>query len=314
MPQIIKVNILTEFRPISISDKDIIVPRLKAENSRSADYNFGNLLMWDSRFRKYIAIFEDRLIIDIQSSRCPKLECPYFVFPAGSGDLRPTIDFMKEYSVSKGCNFIIRAITEEQRAFLESEYPGRFEFAEKRNTFDYIYLAEKLSTFSGKKLHSKRNFCNRFEKNYNWDFVRLTPDLIPGCMELYDKWRTDADESADGITDEYNAITVGFQNWDALGLEGGVLRADGQIIGFTVGELISSDTFDVHFEKALNSIPGAYAMVCREFAKQIMNDHPEVVYINREDDMGQENLRKSKMSYYPEYLLKKYVAKEKKWK
>jgi hypothetical protein len=305
------VNILTEFRAISISDKDILIPRLRAENSRSADYNFGNLLMWDSRYQKRIAVFDKRLIIDIQNSRCPNLECPYFVFPAGSGDIKPAIEFMKEYSIRKGCKFTIRAITDEQRALLESEFPGRFEFTEVRKTFDYIYLAEKLSTFSGKKLHSKRNFCNRFEKTYSWDFLKLTPELIPGCMELYEKWLAEADESEDGISDEYNAITVGFENWDALGLEGGVLRIDGQIIGFTVGERNSSDTFNTHFEKALISIPGAYAMVCREFAKQIIEDHPDVVYINREDDMGQENLRKSKMSYYPEFLLKKYLAKEK---
>jgi hypothetical protein len=302
---------MIEFRPISISDKDVIVKRLRAENSRSADYNFGNLIMWDSRFRKHIAVVEDRLIIDIRNSRCPRLECPYYVFPVGSGALRPAIDFMKGYADQKGCSFSMRGVTEAQRALLETEFPGRFTFSETRNLFDYIYLAEKLSTYAGKKLHAKRNFCNRFEKNYNWDFVRLTPDLIPGCLELFDQWRMDADISADSVSDEYNAITIGFHNWDALELEGGVLRVDGEIIGFTVGERASSDTFDVHFEKALTSYSGAYAMVCREFAKQIIHDHPDVVYINREDDMGLENLRKAKLGYYPEYLLKKYTAKEK---
>lgn len=305
------VKTLTEFHPISISDKDIIIPRLRAENSRSSDYNFGNLIMWDSRFQKHIAVFEDRLIIDIRKARCPKLECPYFVFPVGSGALRPAIDFMKEYSVQKGCNFSIRGITDEQRALLENELPGRFEFHEKRNSFDYIYLAEKLSTFSGKKLHSKRNFCNRFEKTYSWDFVRLTPELIPGCLELYHKWLSDMDMSADGVKDEFNAINTGFENWDALDLEGGVLRVEGGIVGFTVGERASDDTYNVHFEKALNSHPGAYPMVCREFARQIMSDHPDIVYLNREDDMGHENLRKAKMDYYPEFLLKKYLAREK---
>lgn len=307
----IKVKILTEFRPISIADKDIIVSRLRAENIRSSDYSFANMIMWDSRFQKHIAVFEDRLIIDIRVSSCPSVECPYFAFPAGSGALKPAIDFMKEYSVQKGCAFSLRGITEDQRILLENEFPGRFEFTEKRNAFDYIYLAEKLSTFAGKKLHSKRNFCNRFEKTYNWDFVRLTPDMIPDCMVLYENWLDGIDKSLDGVKDEYKAITVGFENWEALELEGGMLRVDGQIIGFTVGERISTDTFDVHFEKALNSYSGAYPMLCREFAKQIIGDRPEIVYINREDDMGQENLRKSKLSYYPEYLLKKYVVKEK---
>ncbi|MGI6072255.1 MAG: DUF2156 domain-containing protein [Lachnospiraceae bacterium] len=302
---------MTEFHPISISDKDIIVTRLRAENSRSADYNFGNLIMWDSRFRKQIAVVGDRLIIDIRNSSCPRLECPYFVFPVGSGDLKPAIAFMKEYAAQRNCPLSIRGITEEQRTLLESEFPARFEFSETRDLFDYIYLAEKLSTFAGRKLHAKRNFCNRFERTYNWDFIRLTPELVPDCLELFDKWRIDVDMSVDGALDEYNAITAGFKHWDILELEGGVLRIDGQIIGFTVGERTSDDTFIVHFEKALSVHPGAYPMICREFAKQIVHDYPDIVYINREDDMGQENLRKAKLGYYPEYLLKKYLAKEK---
>ena len=79
--------------------------------------------------------------------------------------------------------------------------------------------------------------------------------------------------------------------------------------GFTVGEVISSDTFDVHFEKAYASIPGAYPMVCREFARQILADHTDIVYLNREDDMGHENLRSAKLEYRPEFLLRKYTSK-----
>ena len=99
-----------------------------------------------------------------------------------------------------------------------------------------------------------------------------------------------------------------FMRYDALGLEGGALFAEGRLIGFTIGEVISSDTFDVHFEKAYASIPGAYPMVCREFARQIMADHPNIVYLNREDDMGSEGLRRAKESYQPTVLLEKYVA------
>ncbi len=301
---------MVEFRPISIADKEEIVKRLRAENARSADYNFGNLFMWDSWYNKHVAFAGDRLIIEMRSSKCQIHECPYYLFPAGSGPLAHAIDCMKEYSVERGCDFVLRGITEEQRALLESEFPGRFAFSETRDSFDYIYLAEKISTFAGQKFHGKRNFCNRFQKNYNWDFVKLTPELIPGCMELFDKWTQNIGEAADGMSDEYKAITKGFENWDALDLEGGVLRVEGEIIGFAVGERASSDTFDVHFEKALNEYSGAYPMVCREFARQIMRDHPDVVYINREDDMGHENLRKAKMDCYPEYLLKKYKARE----
>ena len=128
-------------------------------------------------------------------------------------------------------------------------------------------------------------------------------------MEMLGFWQREFDVPPDGLEEEHGAIIRAFMRWEALGLEGGVLFADGQCVGFTVGEKISSDTFDVHFEKAYASIPGAYPMVCREFARQIMSDHPEIVYLNREDDMGHENLRSAKLEYRPEFMLRKYTAR-----
>ena len=183
-------------------------------------------------------------------------------------------------------------------------------FTPDRDNFDYLYLAEKLSTMGGKKLHGKRNFCNRFEKSHSWEFRRLTRDLIPTCMEMLGKWQDEFEVPPEGLDEEHGAIIRAFMRYDALGLEGGVLFAEGQAVGFTIGEVISSDTFDVHFEKAFASIPGAYPMVCREFTRQILSDHPNIVYLNREDDMGQANLREAKLEFAPEMLLAKYTALE----
>ena len=127
-------------------------------------------------------------------------------------------------------------------------------------------------------------------------------------MEMLGFWQREFDVPPDGLEEEHGAIIRALMRWEALNLEGGVLFADGHCVGFTVGEKISSDTFDVHFEKAYASIPGAYPMVCREFARQIMSDHPEIVYLNREDDMGHENLRSAKLEYHPEFLLRKHTA------
>ena len=162
----------------------------------------------------------------------------------------------------------------------------------------------------GKKLHGKRNFCNRFEKTHSWEFRRLTRGLIPACMEMLGQWQAEFDTPPDGLEEEHGAIIRAFMRYDALGLEGGALFAEGRLIGFTIGEVISSDTFDVHFEKAFASIPGAYPMVCREFTRQLLADHPQLVYLNREDDMGQDNLREAKLEYAPELLLAKYTAVE----
>ena len=298
---------MLHFRKLSIADKAWAEPFIRAENSRSADYNFGNIYMWDGAFRQHLASVDGRLLTKLRYE-----DMPFFAFPIGSGDLKPAIDALTEFAAHRGYPLAIRGVTEEHRALLESAYPGRFCFAEDRDCFDYIYSIEKLSAFSGKKLHGKRNFCNRFEKEHSWEFRRLTPELMPWCMGMLGAWQGSYEAPPEGLDDEHAAIVRGFMRWRKLGLEGGVLFADGKIAGFTVGEVISSDTFDVHFEKAFASMPGAYPMVCREFSRQIMSDHPEIVYLNREDDMGHENLRSAKQEYYPEFLLTKYTAREKK--
>ena len=295
---------MVQFHRVTIGDKPFVDKFVFVENSRSADFNFGNIYLWDTAYFQFLSCVGDRLLTKLKYE-----ELPFFAFPIGSGDLRPAIEAMEEYVAHEGYQLRLRGVTDEHRELLEGAYPGLFSFEEDRACFDYIYLAEKLATFSGKKLHGKRNFCNRFEKEHKWEFRRLTRSLFPTCMEMLGFWQREFDTPPDGLEEEHGAIIRALMRWDALGLEGGVLFADDMCVGFTVGEKISGDTFDVHFEKAYADIPGAYPMVCREFARQILSDHPEVVYINREDDMGHENLRSAKLEYYPEFLLRKYTAR-----
>ena len=295
---------MLNFHRVSITDKPFVDPFTLAEDSRSADFNFGNIYMWDTVYRQFISSVDGRLLTELKYD-----EKPFFAFPIGSGGVQPAVEAMAERARMEGWPLRVRGVTEEHRGLLEAAYPGRFEFAEDRDCFDYIYLAEKLASFSGKKLHAKRNFCNRFEKEHDWEFRPLTRELFPTCMEMLGFWQREFEEPPEGLEEEHGAIIRALMRWETLGLEGGALFADGMCVGFTIGEQISSDTFDVHFEKAYAGIPGAYPMVCREFARQVLDAHPGIVYLNREDDMGRENLRSAKQSYYPEFLLKKYTAR-----
>ena len=137
----------------------------------------------------------------------------------------------------------------------------------------------------------------------------LTRELIPGCLDMLDVWSEENAERLDkSIVYEHTAIVRAFAAFEKLGLEGGVLYANDRIVGFTLGELACEDTFDVHFEKAEGALNGAYPMTCRELTRMLMAKYPSLRYINREDDMGIEALRRSKESYKPAYLLKKYTA------
>lgn len=295
---------MVQFKTVTLCDKEWVDRIVFSENSPSADYNFGNIYIWDKHFRQLISRCGGRMLTKLRYEGHPS-----FVFPIGTGPLRPAIEALREFAAFKGYPFRLHGVTEAHRTLLEEEYSGCFEYTEDINCEDYIYSAEKLATYSGKALHGKKNHCNRFEAENDWQFVPLTRELIPGCLDMLDVWSEENSDRLDSsISYEHDAIIRAFAAYERLVLEGGVLLSAGKIIGFTVGEMTSSDTVDVHFEKAEGSINGAYPMVCREFTRMMMKNHPELRYVNREDDMGLEALRFSKQSYKPEYLLKKYTA------
>lgn len=295
---------MLEFKPIELSDKPKMDEAMWAENSRSADFNFANIYMWDKTFKQALAYSGNRAVVKPMYT-----EKPFFVFPIGSGDLKSSIDALHEYAEENGFPFCIRGVTRENVERLDALFPGKFRYTDDRAYYDYIYSADKLATLAGKKLHSKRNHINRFIESNDWRFEPLTTKLIPECKAMLEKWESENGASADAsLSSEHTAIYRAFQNYVYLGLEGGVLRAGGKIIAFAAGEKISSDTYNIHFEKAYAEIQGAYPMINREFARHILGTHPEIAYINREDDMGKENLRKAKLSYYPEFLVEKHTA------
>ena len=296
---------MTEFKTLTLRDKVWVDELVMKENSPNADYNFANMYVWDTSYRQLIARVGDRVLSQLYYDGSPA-----FIFPVGSGPLRPAIEAIREYARLNCLPIIIRGLTEKHMEMLQNEYPCCFEYQEDVNYADYIYLAEKLATYSGKKLHAKRNHCNRFEAEHNWEFLPLTRELIPECMIMLDEWNEEnADRLEKSIRYERNAMNRAFAAFEPLGLEGGVLMSEGKVLGFTIGQMTSPDTLVVHFEKAYPDIQGAYPMVCREFAKQSMQRHPGLVYINREDDMGLESLRLSKMSYRPEFKLRKFTAR-----
>ena len=298
---------MLSFKTVTLCDKGWVDEIVRAENSRSADYNFGNIYIWDKYYRQLICRFEGRMLTKLRYEGRPA-----FVFPIGAGPLRPAIEALRDFADSRGYPLVIRGITSEHRAALEAEFPGRFSFEPETRNFDYLYRAEKLATYAGKALHGKKNHCNRFEAENDWRFVPLTRELIPGCLDMLVEWNEENRERLDpSISYEHDALIRAFAAYERLGLEGGVLYANGKIVGFTLGEMASEDTFDVHFEKAEGTINGAYPMVCRELTRMLMAKYPRLAYINREDDMGLESLRQSKLSYKPEYLLEKYIARVK---
>ena len=203
---------------------------------------------------------------------------------------------------------VFRGVFKEKRELLEQEFPGMFEFKEKRSEWDYLYSANLLATLPGKKFHGKRNHIARFQDGDNWSYEAITQENIPACLEMYQDWLQENEERLDdSIVMEKKIVQETFQYFEELSLEGGLLRKDGRVIAFTVGEPLTSDTYIVHLEITFSSIHGAYPMINQQFVIHNMQGYQ---YVNREDDLGIEGLRKAKLSYQPEILLEKYVAKK----
>ena len=295
---------MLDFREIQLSDKPWIESLLCKERVRSADYSFSNMYLWCKSFKLRVSEMNGRLAATYGCGNTFR-----YSYPVGSGPLAPAIELLREDAALRGRPFHLSGLTKEMLPALQSLYPDSFDLAEDRAYFDYVYSAEKLSLLAGKKLHSKRNHINRFTQEYNWSFEPMTEDNLSECAAMNEKWLELAAEERDmSFADEHAAIGAAFRNFSALGLEGGILRVDGDVIAFAIGDKLCGDTYDIHFEKAIHTIEGAYTMINREFARYITQKHPDVLYINREDDIGLENLRKSKMSYYPDFLVEKYTA------
>lgn len=291
------------FHPLTMADKQWIDSITLAENSRSADFAFGNMFLWDEKYKQFVCRHGNRVVTLVCAG-----DTPFFPFPIGSGALTATIEAMAEHARFYGFPFLLHGVEEHHKAELEKLFPGRFEFKHERDYDDYLYLAEKLSSLSGKKLHGKRNHINRFESAYNWAFRPLEKSLFSQCLEVLEQWQAEVEQGTELIADECRAITRAFENFEDLGLIGGALFVEESLAAFTIGERISSDTFNVHFEKARSHIDGAYPMINREFVRHVLQLIPELKYINREDDMGLENIRRAKKSYYPDMMVEKYSA------
>ena len=292
---------MSQFQPIGLNHKPLFDEVRRSERSESSSDSFGNVFLWDILCRRNAARLGDRLGVEYL---CPR--GTFYAYPLGKGDLAEAIRALDERAAEQGVPLTLHGVTAEQRRALEAAVPGGFAFEEDRDNFDYIYSMDAMTTLAGKKLHGKRNFCNRFEAAHDWRFVPLSPANFDDCRALLREW---CEEKGETNEEEIQAIETVFRCWDALGFSGGVLYAEDRPVAFTIGERLTDDSMDVHFEKARDDVPGAYPMVAREYARHLREVMPEIRWLNREEDMGIPNLRKAKEEWYPDHMLEKFTAR-----
>lgn len=232
-----------------------------------------------------------------------------YLKPLGGVDVKEGIAFIMDDHKQFDSLFQIRGLTQDMIDEIEEAMPGMFEYKLNRSVSDYIYTTEKLIHLKGKKLQSKRNHINRFNRENDWKYKTLTgnPELVKECKMMLDKWMEMNMEEKDPslVYDDY-ATTLMLENFEYLNLRGGLLCVDNEIAAFSIGEPLTEDTVVVHVEKAFTTIHGAYNMINQQFVE---NEAAGFMYVNREEDMGIDNLRQAKLSYQPDIILEKYNAR-----
>lgn len=285
---------MLEFRPVLLSDKKWADELLALSDFRGCEYTFGNNFCWQNIYDIKICRYKDFYLLKNSNG---------FFFPAGKGDIAEVISEMGNYCKNEGIPFVFTTMNKLSMLELKEMYGSRAEVSTNPDYYDYIYSYEDLTELKGKKYHAKRNHIARFSDN-NWSFEEIDSSNIAECMEMNDEWcrRNNCMGNADKA-EEICAVRVGLQNFEALGYKGGLIRVNGQIQAFSFGEQANSDTFVVHVEKAFTDFQGAYPMINRQF---LLNCVHNAKYVNREEDMGEENLRKAKQSYYPCFMEEKF--------
>lgn len=293
---------MLNFRELSLSDRERIHSTFYRAAQHGSEFSFANLFFWGEQ---KVAFLGDAPVF---LSRFGE----HYTYPLPFFDLS-LLPALREDAHERGIPFRLFGLTAQELEALNALYPQQFCAHPVRDSFDYVYDIDRLCDLHGKKLQAKRNHCNRFEEAYpDYRVVPLTPELLPRCREFTERWY--ATHAAGGAASDYagerTAIARAFDHFDALHMEGIAIETGDGMVAFSMGNRIRDDTFDVNFEKADAGINGAYPIVNREFARLLRARYPELRFLNREDDMGIDGLRRAKESYSPDILLEKFLAEE----
>lgn len=294
---------MLQFRKPELSDKLWTEKFLNDKTNQNCELCFGNLFMWANVYHNLIINYNEMFIVKNKFEHINE-----YSVPLGKGNFLDALNFIIDDSKADDKICKITGASNIQISKIKDAMPGKFHFVPERDFFDYVYLVERLSGLSGKKLHSKRNHISNFKKmNSQWSYEKIDETNIKDCIEMHKKWIeiNASEENKDEYEKEFLVASVGFENYFELGFSGGIIRLNGEVIAFTFGEKINDEVFCTHFEKAYSTIRGAYPFINQLFAQ---NNLAGYKYVNREEDMGLESLRKSKMSYRPDILLEKSIG------
>ena len=283
-----------EFHPITLDDQNRYLSLLARCPQITSDYSFANIFGWAVEYG-----LEWRFDENLVWLRQRKPE-PLFWAPVGNwqmidwATLWPDLDTISFHRVPEELTEIWRTTFGER--MIRTEAPGQW---------DYVYSVPELIELKGNRFHKKKNLLSQFQRKYEAVYHALDMDCVERVLEMQSNWCTWKEcVDSHALEAENTAIERVLKEWDSIpGLMGGALEVGEEIVAYTVAEALTADTVVIHFEKGNTGFKGVYQAINNLFLAEAASGFK---YVNREQDLDDEGLRKAKLSYNPIRFLKKY--------
>ena len=289
------------FEPITADNILKTAEYFKYKISRTSDYTIGAMYMWRDFYNTSFTIYDDMILYKVKF-----LNRTSFTFPVGGGSLPKAMDALKDYCQRNEPPVWFCTVPEEAVPILVNQYRGTLPGMPSRDWADYLYNAVDLAEMAGRRYSGQRNHMNKFKKLYpNYKYHNITPQNTSKIIEFLVDYEKNHGKDASLAQEELSRTLELIPLLDKFRLPGGFIEVDGTIVAMSIGEVVN-DTLYCHIEKAIRDYPGSYQMIVKEFASDMMKYG--IKYINREEDVGDEGLRASKLSYHPVQLLNKYCV------
>ena len=287
------------FKKLTLGDIPALREYFSQSRGRGCDNTIGGVFMWRDFFCMEYAIICKTLVFKMKYLG----GVTAFTVPLGT-NTEEAIAELAQFCLKENMPLIFCTATREDLPVISKKY--EYTYTSEKDWADYIYDAEELSTFSGRKFNGQRNHINYFVNTYpDYTVLPVTEENLPEITAFYEWFKEGTDDKGTPVfAEERRKVSEVLENFEAYGQQGCVVYAGGKVVAFAIGERVG-DTLYVHIEKADASCRGAYPMIVREFVR--MYDSCGVKYVNREDDSGDEGLRKSKLSYHPVDIVEKYT-------
>jgi hypothetical protein len=294
-----------EFSDITLNSKTLFDSYIRRKNPQISEMTFTNFFAWRYYYKFRYKVIAGLLCI----IAAPVMIEPFAMMPIGDineDNFAAAYEELKAYFAERGWKFCFRKLTHD-----DLKHFGKFISSEERVVYDrdnsdYLYNTEDLINLRGKRYDGKRNHINKFKKQHEFEYVPLECSLLDECSRIMEEWCKEKNcNCQEGDYCERNANLELLRNFRTLGCKGALIKVDGAFEAFTVGEMLNDNTAVIHIEKAKSTIDGLFTLINQQF---VQHEWSGTAYVNREQDLGLEGMRKAKLSYHPVSIVDKFTV------